>query len=93
MQIPIVSGRRETWFGKSNATAQSHEESIIGPLITGLRKTDKLTVHPYDEYQAVFRQAVYKSDRMLVGGYSFGDLYLNSIVDHMWACMEFPDES
>jgi len=74
---------RETWFGKSSATAQSHEESVIGPLITGLRKTDKLTVHPYDEYQAVFRRAVYKSDRLLIAGYSFGDLYLNSIIDRM----------
>lgn len=74
---------RETWFGTSNATAQAHEESVIGPLITGLRKTDKLTVHPYDEYQAVFRRAVYKSDRLLIAGYSFGDLYVNSIIDRM----------
>jgi len=76
---------RQTWFGRSNPTAQSHDEAVIGPLITGLRKTDKLTVHPYDEYQAVFRRAVRKSPRLLIAGYSFGDLYLNSIVDRMLA--------
>lgn len=76
---------RETWFGRSSATAQSHEESVIGPLITGLRKTDKLTIHPYDEYQAVFRRSIYNSPRLLIAGYSFGDLYLNSILDRMLA--------
>lgn len=76
---------RQTWFGRSTSIAQSHEEAVIGPLITGLRKTDKLTVHPYDEYQALFRRAVYRSPSLLIAGYSFGDLYLNSIVDRMLA--------
>lgn len=74
---------RRTWFGKSTPVSQSHQDLVIGPLITGLRKTDKLTVHPYDEYQAVFRTALYKSQRLLIIGYSFGDLYLNSILNRM----------
>jgi hypothetical protein len=74
---------RHTWFGRSTHTAQSHEEAIIGPLITGLRKPDKLTAHPYDDYQALFRRCIYESPRLLIVGYSFGDLYLNSIMNRM----------
>jgi hypothetical protein len=77
------SEARQTWFGRSTHTAQSHEEAVIGPLITGLRKTDKLTVHPYDDYQALFRHRIEKSPRLLIAGYSFGDLYLNSIMNRM----------
>jgi hypothetical protein len=74
---------RRSWFGRSVNTAQSHEEAAIGPLITGLRKPDKLTAHPYDEYQAVFRRCIYESPCLLVVGYSFGDLYLNSIINRV----------
>jgi hypothetical protein len=74
---------RKTWFGKSTPISQSHQDLVIGPLITGLRKTDKLTVHPYDDYQALFRRALYESPRLLIMGYSFGDLYLNSILNRM----------
>lgn len=80
-----LSAARQTWFGRSTHTAQSHEEAVIGPLITGLRKTDKLTVHPYDDYQAIFRRSIERSPRLLIVGYSFGDLYLNSIMNRMLA--------
>jgi len=79
----LHSEARQSWFGRSPNTAQSHEEAIIGPLITGLRKTDKITAHPYDDYQAVFRRCIYKQSSLLIAGYSFGDLYLNSVMNRM----------
>jgi hypothetical protein len=83
------SEARQSWFGRSSHTAQSHEEAIIGPLITGLRKTDKLTAHPYDDYQALFRRSIYKNPGLLIAGYSFGDLYLNSMMTRMLAIHGF----
>jgi len=74
---------RETWFNRSSNTSQANEEAIIGPIITGLRKPDKLTAQPYDEYHDVLCAAIRQSPRLLVIGYSFGDLYLNSILNRM----------
>lgn len=74
---------RKTWFNRSSNTSQANEEAIIGPIITGLRKPDKLTAQPYDEYQDVLCAAIRQSPRLLVIGYSCGDLYLNSILNRM----------
>ena len=82
-KLPTPQEARLTWFGRSTHTSQSHRTNIIGPLITGLQKPDKLTLYPYDQYQAVLRRCVQDSPRLLVVGYSFGDLYLNGILQRI----------
>lgn len=72
---------KKTWFGRSNNTAQSHEETIIGPIITGLRKTDKLISYPYSEYSTTFSKSIFENERLLIAGYSFGDLHFNKILE------------
>jgi hypothetical protein len=74
---------QQTWFNRSVNRAQANEDAIIGPIITGLRKPDKLTVEPYREYQEVLSAAMRQSSRLLVIGYSFGDLYLNNILNRL----------
>lgn len=75
---------KDTWFYRSNDNSQAREENVIGPIITGLRKTDKLICHPYDSFYSIFRNAIRNSPRLLIAGYSFGDYYLNSILNRIY---------
>lgn len=74
---------RKTWFGRSTHDAQSHDVAIAGPIITGLRKSDKTLCYPYDQYQAAFRHATITSPRLLVAGYSFCDQHINHVIHRM----------
>lgn len=67
----------------SNPTTQSGEELHIGSIITGLRKTDKLTISPYNYYHHYLNSSVMKNSSLLIIGYSFGDLYVNDLVERM----------
>ncbi|MDB5052654.1 MAG: hypothetical protein JWM44_704 [Bacilli bacterium] len=72
-----------TWFGRSGATAQSHDETLIGPIITGLRKTDKLLPFPYSTYYYQVQKSLMESPRLLIIGYSFGDYHINSLLERI----------
>lgn len=74
---------RKTWFGRSTNKAQSRDYATAGPIITGLRKTDKTMYYPYDCFQAGFQEAVRTSPRLFVAGYSFGDQHLNRVLQRM----------
>lgn len=56
---------------------QTNERVEIGPLITGLNKTAKITSIPYSFYNAELIKNIYKNDCLLIIGYSFGDYYIN----------------
>lgn len=71
--------------GQSNPSAQNNEEYYVGPIITGLRKTDKLNCMPYDFYHSNLYNAVMQSNAMVIVGYSFGDLYVNNLINRMYA--------
>lgn len=71
------------WFGRSNHTAQSAEGAMIGPIITGLKKTDKLITFPYSTYYAAFQNSVIENNALLIVGYSFGDLHINKILERI----------
>ncbi|MBE7549221.1 MAG: SIR2 family protein [Planctomycetia bacterium] len=74
---------KETWLGRSTNNAQSQEEAIVGPIITGLRKTDKLLYYPYNTYHHALQQATMLSPRLLIAGYSFSDLHFNAILERV----------
>lgn len=63
--------------------AQSGERILVGPMISGLRKTDKVTVPPFGYYQYKLHDAILRSPRLLVIGYGAGDLYLNRLLVEM----------
>lgn len=71
--------------GQSNPSAQNNEQYYAGPIITGLRKTDKLNCMPYDFYHGNLYNTVMRSNAMVIVGYSFGDLYVNNLINRMHA--------
>ncbi|MDP8238181.1 MAG: SIR2 family protein [Candidatus Hatepunaea meridiana] len=74
---------KETWFTRSTNRAQSHEQAIAGPIITGLRKTDKILYYPYSTYLTYLQQVIIKSPRLFITGYSFSDFHLNAMLSRM----------
>ena len=69
--------------GQSNPSAQNNEEYFAGPIITGLRKIEKLTCMPYDFYHGNLYNAVVSNNAMVIAGYSFSDLYVNNLINRM----------
>lgn len=69
--------------GQSNEVSQTNEEYIAGPIITGLKKTDKISCSPYDCYHGNLYKALYGSNALVIVGYSFGDLYVNNLIRMM----------
>ena len=67
----------------SNPSTQSGETINSGSIITGLRKPDKLTFVPYNYYHHYLNTSVLNNKSLLIIGYSFGDLYINDIIDRM----------
>lgn len=69
--------------GQSNEVSQTNEEYIAGPIVTGLKKTDKISCSPYDCYHGNLYKALYGSNALVIVGYSFGDLYVNNLIRMM----------
>ncbi|MGF9978907.1 SIR2 family protein [Viridibacillus arvi] len=78
---------REMFFstGKSSRVTQSGEIAEITPIITGLRKADKLIIPPYNAFHHYFFDSIRNNSGLLIVGYSFGDLHVNSIIDKITA--------
>lgn len=68
----------EHWFGHSNPSTQAGEDIYAGPIITGLRKTEKILAHPYLSYHYEFQRALRDNYSLLIVGYSCGDDYINA---------------
>lgn len=77
--------------GQSNEVSQTNEEYFAGPIITGLRKTDKLSCVPYDFYYGNLYKALYSSPALVIVGCSFGDLYVNNVIRRMH--MQYGDKT
>lgn len=69
-------------FG-TNPSNQSGETLHVGSIITGLRKTDKVTFAPYNYYHHYLNTAILNNKSLLIVGYSFGDLYVNDLIERM----------
>lgn len=74
---------KQSWNKRPISTTQSHEAAMIGPLITGLGKTDKLTVYPYVDYNHVFYESLLQNDSLFIAGYSFGDFHFNKMLERI----------
>ena len=73
------------WMGRgwSNTATQSGDEYFPSPIITGLRKTDKLVGVPFDFYHGRLYDSILHSNKLIIIGYSFGDLYVNQLLKRM----------
>ena len=65
---------------QQNPSNQAKEEYVQPYIVSGSRKTEKLTFAPNNVYLSDLTRKVIENNRLLVIGYSFGDLYLNEIL-------------
>ena len=66
-----------------NDKAQNGQTIVQGPIITGLSKTDKVICLPYDVYRTNFMHCTCNNRGLIIAGYSFGDNYVNHIINRM----------
>lgn len=63
---------------------QVGDSILYCPIITGLKKTDKICYMPHSFYHANFAKKTIENPSLLICGYSFGDLYVNQLLQrHM----------
>ncbi|MBR32990.1 MAG: hypothetical protein CMN77_16950 [Spirochaetaceae bacterium] len=70
----------QTWYNFSAGASQSASVILRAPLITGLNKPDKTVHSPFADYVKWLYDCLVDSPRLLIIGYSFGDLYINSLL-------------
>lgn len=72
---------KSTWGGRSTNVSQSGESAIMGPLITGLYKADKLQTLPYSFYNSELANIVTRNSSLLIIGYSFSDKHISRCIE------------
>lgn len=65
---------------QSTPCTQAKEEYVQPYIISGSRKTEKMIYAPYNVYLSDLTRKVLENKRLIIIGYSFGDLYLNEIL-------------
>ena len=63
--------------GMSPVTAQNGDSIYHSPIITGLNKTDKLTIQPFATYRYHLSHKISQNNALIIAGFSFGDYYVN----------------
>ena len=66
--------------GQFPPSYQAKEEYLQPEIVSGLRKTEKMTFTPNNVYLLDLARKVIENNRLMIIGYSFGDLYLNEIL-------------
>ena len=66
--------------GQFPPSNQAKEEYLQPEIVSGLRKTEKMTFAPNNVYLSDLARKVIENNRLMIIGYSFGDLYLNEIM-------------
>lgn len=75
------AAREEMRIHQCPERTQAHESLYTGPILVGLRKTEKLEFLPYSCYHADFINKIVENPSLLIVGYSFGDLYVNQLLE------------
>ena len=71
---------RNRRVSQSANRTQAKEGYIQSYIISGARKTEKMVYAPYNVYLSDLSRKVIENKRLVIIGYSFGDLYLNEIL-------------
>ncbi len=66
--------------GQQNPSNQAREDYLQPYIVSGLRKNEKMTFVPNNVYLSDLTRKVIENNRLMIIGYSFGDLYLNEIL-------------
>lgn len=59
---------------------QTGDSIFYSPIITGLKKTDKICYMPHNFYHANLVKKIIENPSLFICGYSFGDLYVNQLL-------------
>ena len=65
---------------QQNPSNQAKEKYVQPYIVSGSRKTDLLAFAPNNVYLSDLARKIVENNRLMVIGYSFGDLYLNEIL-------------
>ena len=65
---------------QQNPSNQAKEEYVQPYIVSGSRKTEKMTFAPNNVYLSDLTRKIIENKRLMIIGYSFGDLYLNEIL-------------
>lgn len=68
---------------RSQPNSQSGRHTIVGPIITGMQKADKLQAEPYETYYRHAGNLLAMHPRLLVAGFGFGDRHISSLIGKM----------
>ncbi len=84
-KYPSYQDVKKKMIGRSSSdpATQSGETYHASPIITGLRKTDKLNCIPFDFYHGNMYKSIIDNNKLVVIGYSFGDLYCNQLLERL----------
>ena len=66
--------------GQFSPSNQAKEVYLQPVIVSGSRKTEKMTFAPNNVYLSDLARKVVENNRLMIVGYSFGDLYLNEIL-------------
>jgi len=77
---PVLSPDQDSWLLRSGSTTQAGRDMIIGPMITGLHKTEKLLVEPYLSYFHYFKRLVEMTPRLMVIGCGLADPHIRAVL-------------
>ena len=66
--------------GQFPPSNQAKEEYVQPYIVSGSRKTEKMTFAPNNVYLSDLTRKVIENNRLMIIGYSFSDLYLNEIM-------------
>ena len=76
---------------RSDDHTQSGENIFRSNLITGLMKTDKLLWNPMAAYHNRLMNSLMENSRLILIGYGFGDIYINSLLEQ-YNAMHYNDK-
>ena len=65
---------------QSDDQSQARESFLNSPILIGLRKLDKMIYMPNSIYHANLVNKLMSNKGLLIVGYSFGDLYVNQLI-------------
>jgi hypothetical protein len=74
---PLVAQSTWRWAKKAKAEDPTIDFGGVTPIVSGLRKLEKLNVQPYANYFAEFARAVSNSPYLMIVGYGSGDEHIN----------------
>lgn len=78
--VDYETANKNRLIAQSVPSSQAKEKYIQPYIISGSKKTEKLVSAPYNVYLSNLSRKILENKRLMIIGYSFGDLYLNELL-------------